>query len=118
MTEDEFDQLVERSCAFNRHIAAMMYGKLIDLLHFPVKRGKKQIDVAASKQGPYYKIIKLAVKYYASHAELTYRTQTFMRDIEMPVEREAHPTAGRRILARIGGRVVPEDETDNLSDLL
>ncbi|MBW3014295.1 hypothetical protein KY335_03565 [Candidatus Woesearchaeota archaeon] len=118
MTEDAFDLLVERSCTFNRHIAAMMYGKLIDLLDFPVRRGKKQIDIAASKNGPYYEIMKLAVNYYSTDAELTFRSKTFMRDIEMPTEREAHPTAGRRILARIGGRVVPEDESDNLSDLL
>lgn len=118
LTEDELDLLIERSCAFNRHIAAMMYGKMIDALEFPMKGGKKQIDLAASKTGPYYKIMELAVKYYACDAELSYWSRTFMRDIEMPVQRESHPTAVSRIMNRIRGRVVPKDETDNLSDML
>ena len=106
INQDLYEKLVKYAKANGKSISSL------------VKDGVKQIDVAAAKGGPYFRIIKMAVEHYAKNAELTRWSKTFLRGIEMPVQREAHPTAMRRIINRIKGRAVPKDEKANISDLL
>ncbi len=119
LDEEAFVRVIERSCLLNRHLMAMTYGYVIDSLEFPRNReGIKQIDIAASKKSPYFRIIEMAVEHYAENAELTRWSKTFLRDIEMPVQREAHPTAIKRIINRIKSKAVPKNEKADISDLL
>ncbi|MBW2987282.1 hypothetical protein KY336_01915, partial [Candidatus Woesearchaeota archaeon] len=121
MTDDEFTLLIERSCMLNRHLMAMFYGQLINMLQFPKKHdrtGKKQIDVAASSTSPYFTIMKMAIEHYTPNAELTHFSKTFMSDIERPFEREAHPTAIKRIINRINARIVEREKKPDISHLL
>jgi hypothetical protein len=120
MTDEEFTLLIERSCMLNRHLMAMFFGQLINMLQFPKKHGrtgKKQIDIAASSTSPYFTIIKMATEHYTPNAELTHFSKTFMSNIERPFEREAHPTAIKRIISRINARVIKRAKPD-ISHLL
>ncbi len=119
LDEEAFARVIERSCLLNRHLMAMVYGYIIDSLEFPTNReGVKQIDIAASKKSPYFRIIEMAVEHYAKNAELTRWSKTFLKDIEMPVQREAHPIAIKRIINRIKSKAVPKDEEASISDML
>ena len=119
-TLENYERILKDCTSFNKHIIAIVYSRIIDILDLPTKDGKKVIDVYASKSSYAYKIMQLACK-YNGNAKLS--DWNLFKDVKKPVEAELNSIVLKRLKRRILNRnkeykKLHSGVKDELSDLL